>query len=312
MLTQPDITVIIPAYNAAKTLPRSVQSVQAQTLINWELIIVDDGASDNTAEIAQTLANEDLRIRVIRQENAGPSTARNYGASFARADILAFLDADDFWAPKRLNGMLEAFTALSSAGVLFSRTRFLNAHTLRSGTLTPHLPHLTATDLMSENAVCSASNIVCRKTVFDCAGGFTKGLNYAEDQDLLLRIALKDKWQIRGVDAEWFFYQSTDTSQSSDLEAMRKGWLSMVAAAQKTFPEKAVKSVQYAYGPFHRQLARRALRMHQPLSALRYLIMALSRDPLLITRQPKRTLLTLAGAFLTLIPSLKLREFIAK
>ena len=312
MKPNPTVSIIMPAYNASATLTASVRSAQAQSLQNWELIIVDDGSTDDTAQVALRLADLDSRITVLQRPNRGPSAARNVGASIASADILAFLDADDFWASERLEGMVKAFKVLPNAGVLFSRTRFIDAESLKPGTLTPHHARLTPTDLMSENALCSTSNIVCRSATFHATGGFTPGLNYAEDQDWLLRVALENKWHILGLDQEWFFYRSSERSQSSDLNAMRDGWLRMVGRACLDFPETAPEAAQRAYGPIHRQLARRALRMAKPRLALGYLKLALQHDPLMLVRQPKRTALTLAGSLLSLIPSKALKELVAR
>lgn len=312
MNSTPAISIIMPAYKASETLASSVASVHAQSLQNWELIIVDDGSPDDTADIARALATKDMRIRVVCRENSGPSIARNRGVDLARADVLAFLDADDFWAPDRCLGMLTRFDENPAIGVLFSRTRFIDADTLKPGTLTPHYERLNASDIMAENVVCSTSNIVCRRMVFEQSGGFTPGLNYAEDQDWLLRVALDSRWQIAGVDAEWFFYRSAENSQSSDLEAMRAGWFQMVGAACIDYPESAPCAIQKALGPSHRQLARRALRMAKPGTALRFMFCALRHDPLLIFRQPRRTVLTLVGAFISFIPSQTLKELVAK
>ena len=312
MSERPAVSVIMPAYRAAETIAMSVQSVQAQSLSDWELVIVDDGSPDDTAQIAASLARTDERIRVVRQSNQGPSAARNHGVRHARSDVLSFLDADDFWAPERLAGMLETLVSHPSVGVLFSRTRFVDSDTLTPGTLTPFIRQLSARDIMAENAVCSTSNIVCRKRVFEQTGGFSEDLHYAEDQDWLLRVALAGQWQIRGVDAEWFFYRSSSTSQSADLEAMRRGWFRMIESAGKSFPEATHQALRHAIGPIHRQFARRALRLGRPETALRYLRIALSRDPALLLRQPRRTALTIAGAVVALIPHPKLREFIAR
>ncbi|MEO1323979.1 MAG: glycosyltransferase family 2 protein [Pseudomonadota bacterium] len=312
MIPTPTVSIIMPAYNASETIALSIESAQAQTLENWELIIVDDGSTDNTVQIASSLAAEDPRICVLERPNRGPSVARNKGASIAKANILAFLDADDFWAPERLSGMVETFRNTPAAGVLFSRTRFIDAETLRPGTLTQHHPKLDAADLMAENVLCSTSNIVCRKQVFKANGGFTSGLNYAEDQDWLLRVALENKWQILGLDEEWFFYRSSSDSQSSDLAAMRDGWLRMVGRACLEFPDIAPAAARRAYGPIHRQLARRALRLAQPQQAFKFLRLALQHDPMMLVRQPRRTGLTLAGTILYLFPSQALKELVAR
>ena len=312
MSQQPAVSIIMPAYNAQATIAASIQSVRAQTLKNWELIIVDDGSKDDTADIASAIAKQDARICVVQRPNRGPSIARNVGASLAQAHVIAFLDADDFWAAERLSGMLAKFRDEPGAGVLFSRTRFIDANTLEPGTLTSFSEQLSASDLMSENALCSTSNIVCLRRVFEETGGFTPGLNYAEDQDWLLRVALEGKWQIKGVDKEWFFYRSADESLSTDLDAMRRGWFRMVEAAKIDFPEKAEWAVKRAFGPIHRQLARRALRMGQSARAFEFLMIALRRDPLLLLRQPKRTGFTLIGTILSFIPHPKLKELVAR
>lgn len=312
MTRHSDVTVIMPAYKAMDTIAESIRSVQSQTLQNWELIIVDDGSPDETAQIAIAAAGNDRRISVIQRCNRGPSLARNHGAGLARADVLAFLDADDLWAPQRLEGMLLALAEKPHAGVTFSRTRFLDANTLLLGTLTPHRAVLSAADLFAENAVCSTSNIVCRKALFEETGGFNPDLAFAEDQDWLLRVALGTDWKIMGLDEEWFFYRSSDASQSADLERMRLGWLRMVDAAHSAFPERAPRAARLAYGPLHRQLARRALRKARPTEALRYLALAFRYNPGLLLRQPRRTALTILGTLISFLPHRKLKELVAK
>ena len=88
------ISVIIPAYNAARTICRCIQSVLDQTYTEWEMIIVDDGSKDDTLDICQSY--DDSRIRVLHKENGGVSSARNHGLKFAQGDYIAFIDSDDF------------------------------------------------------------------------------------------------------------------------------------------------------------------------------------------------------------------------
>jgi GT2 family glycosyltransferase len=96
---KPAISVIIPAYNAAATLPRALDSVLTQTWPAHEIIVVDDGSSDATGEVARSYAG---RVRYVRQDNAGPSAARNQGVTAASGEWIAFLDADDWYYPERL------------------------------------------------------------------------------------------------------------------------------------------------------------------------------------------------------------------
>lgn len=103
----PRVTVIMPAFNAAKYISESIASVQQQTMHDWELIVVDDGSTDNTAEIVSKHAVGDCRIRFYHQDNGKQGKARNLALSHAQADWVAFLDADDLWLPDKLSRQLE-------------------------------------------------------------------------------------------------------------------------------------------------------------------------------------------------------------
>jgi glycosyltransferase involved in cell wall biosynthesis len=100
--------VVIPAYNARRTLAQALESVLRQTLDDWEAVIVDDGSSDDTAEIAQQFASRCARFHVVRQSNSGISAARNAGMRHLPAEYFAFLDADDLWLPDKLEKQVAA------------------------------------------------------------------------------------------------------------------------------------------------------------------------------------------------------------
>ncbi len=106
----PRVSIIMPAYNASAFLQQSVASVVSQTFSDWELIIVDDGSTDGTADLADSLAVSDSRIRVIHQSNSGVSYARNSGIAAASGDFIAFLDADDAYRPEFLAELFSAAT----------------------------------------------------------------------------------------------------------------------------------------------------------------------------------------------------------
>ncbi len=96
------VTVIIPAHNAARTIGRTLDSVSAQTYRDLEIIVVDDGSTDQTPTIVRTHSRVDPRIRLIRQDNAGVAAARNRGVSEARGSFVAPVDADDLWEPTKI------------------------------------------------------------------------------------------------------------------------------------------------------------------------------------------------------------------
>lgn len=109
------VSVIIPTYNRAKTIERAVDSVLAQTWKLIEVIVVDDGSTDNTVDILQTYGG---KIRVIRRENGGPSAARNTGIKSATGEIISFLDSDDTWLPSKTERQVKLLQQTESAGVV--------------------------------------------------------------------------------------------------------------------------------------------------------------------------------------------------
>jgi teichuronic acid biosynthesis glycosyltransferase TuaG len=112
---RPEVTVITPAHDAARFLARTIESVRAQTFADWEMCVVDDGSSDATPEIVETIAREDPRVRLIRRPRAGgPAAARNEGIDRSRGRYVAFLDSDDLWRPEKLAIQLETMRRTGS------------------------------------------------------------------------------------------------------------------------------------------------------------------------------------------------------
>jgi len=122
----PLVSVIIPAYNAAAYLDTALQSAVDQTMKNLEILVVDDGSRDSTPQLAKAWAQRDPRIRLIQQENAGASAARNHGLALARGRYVAFLDSDDLWEPGKLEAQLEVFQ-VGGIGLVHTGVQDINA-----------------------------------------------------------------------------------------------------------------------------------------------------------------------------------------
>ena len=101
------VSVIIPAYNQATFIPKAVASLQAQTLESWECLVVDDGSTDNTAEIVANLALHEPRVRLLQKQNGGSASARDMGLQFVAGEFIQFLDADDTIAPNKLEQQVQ-------------------------------------------------------------------------------------------------------------------------------------------------------------------------------------------------------------
>lgn len=186
------VSVVIPAYNYARFLPEAIASVLAQTFTTLELIVVDDGSTDDTPEVCASYTEP--RFRYLRQENAGLSASRNTGIRHARFSHVAFLDADDRWDPRFLETVVAEFTRLGSdfAAVATACSR-MDSH----GVALPpprqnflHEGELTVATFCLRNRPLSSS-IVVRRTVFEECGNFDTSLRSSEDRDMWIRIAAR-------------------------------------------------------------------------------------------------------------------------
>lgn len=111
----PLVSVIMPAYNAGPYIGEAIQSILDQTFANWDLIVVDDGSTDNTAEVVATFLS-DRRIRYHKQPNGGEPVARNTGIELSHGNLIAWLDADDIWFPEKLAKQIEIFAEYPEVG----------------------------------------------------------------------------------------------------------------------------------------------------------------------------------------------------
>lgn len=122
VIAQPLVSIIVPAFNAAATIAQSLETIRNQTFKNFETIIVDDGSTDSTAQIARNVCDGDSRFILIQQKNSGVSAARNTALERALGKFIAFLDADDLWLPEKLERQVELLA--SNPTVNFTYTNF--------------------------------------------------------------------------------------------------------------------------------------------------------------------------------------------
>lgn len=189
------ISVVIPLFNKARHIQRAIRSVLAQTWQDFELIVVDDGSTDGSGEVVRQIG--DPRIRLIVQDNAGVSAARNRGIQEATADLVAFLDADDEWLPCFLGTVMELRVRYPEAGMYATAYRysqggttwqpaFANCRTSPQGGLLDDYFHAA----MATPPVCS-SVVMIPKRILAEAGNFPMGIKRGEDLQTWAWIALR-------------------------------------------------------------------------------------------------------------------------
>lgn len=242
--THPLISVIVPAYNAEPFFLTALASAQAQTHPNIEIIVVNDGSTDNTLAIAQTAARADDRIRVISQDNSGVAAARNRGLAEARGEYVAPLDADDVWHPKNLALQLAALSA-AGPGVAVCYAWYLvideNADLQAVGPrnqLTSKRKILRAE--CDGNFIGNASSTLIRREALEQVGGYdctlrARGGQGCEDQALYM--ALAERWNFAVVPQYLIAYRSHPLSMSKDGAQMNRSYLLALADLRRRRPD---------------------------------------------------------------------------
>lgn len=190
MLEKDGVSVIIPTYNRAELLKRSVKSVQEQTYKKWEIIVVDDGSTDNTEDIIKKL--NDVRVKYIKNEkNMGAAASRNRGAEFAKYDYIAFQDSDDVWRIDKLEKQMAYMHQSTDYDMVYCS--FLKHYSNGGSLVVPNNQigeregDMYATLLV--NNVIGTPTVLIRRNVFLECGGFDTELKAIEDWDLAVRVA---------------------------------------------------------------------------------------------------------------------------
>ena len=186
------VSTIIPLCNGEKYIQQAIESVIAQTLKPLELIIVNDGSTDNSVALIETLVAP-FPIKLIHQANAGQSAARNHAARIAAGELLAFLDQDDFWYPNHLERLVAPFQSKPRLGWAYSdvdeidqKGRLVTLNLLT--TLPTKHPKRSLIDLLGEDMFILPSASVVLKSAFAQIKGFDEQLSGSEDDDLFLRL----------------------------------------------------------------------------------------------------------------------------
>lgn len=201
MSSDPLVSVVIPTYNRAAVVCRTIDNVFEQTYRNIEVIVVDDGSTDNTQAVLAQYGN---RIQVAVQANAGPAIARNRGAKLAHGELLAFQDSDDLWKPSKLQRQVNLLQKNRAAPCCLCNVlmRMVNGKPFTS------FDHslvrmndeegiwLNVLDVLATRFILFNQAVVIRRELFEKVGGFAEDLKYLEDYDLPLRLALEGPWAI--------------------------------------------------------------------------------------------------------------------
>lgn len=251
----PRVSVIMPAFNAAATLADTVASVQAQTYPHWELILAEDGSTDDTLAVAQALAAADPRIRVLPPEGPTglPARARNRALRAARGDYLAFLDADDRWRPEKLARQVEWLEAHpASGGVCCWHGTFGDPGRVRTERFRRHTGAVCTRHEALTGVPFMTLTLMIRRQVYDAIGGMDEDprLFSTEDADYFLRLVSHCRVdRLHAVLADYYLAPAAapSISQAAATADNAKGWALTAAWLEKGLLTPAEHRQRRAY-----------------------------------------------------------------
>lgn len=194
------VSVVIPTFNRARLLPSAIESVLAQSYRAVEIIVVDDGSTDNTSAV---LARYRDQIRVLTQANAGASAARNAGIAVSRGDIIAFLDSDDLWLPSKLERQVSLLqragpgTPCCLCNMSLAYASGQGGSSFDLSLIKPALPEglwINVLQVLATRFVLFNQAVAIRRSALEALGGFDERFAYMEDYDLAMRLAFAGPW----------------------------------------------------------------------------------------------------------------------
>jgi len=272
--TEPLVSVIIPTYNRAHVLERAIQSVVNQTYQHFEVIVVDDGSTDNTAEVASSIRDE--RVRYIRhQVNKGtPASARNTGIRAARGEFVGFLDSDDEWLPQKLQKQVDRFRSASrNVGVVYGGYAVVDDNTKRIiGEVYPRKRGYIFKEVLELSVPTNPLTPLVKKECFEKVGFFDEELRFGEDFDMWVRIA--QHYQFDFVDEVVASYYISPGQITGDRVRALEGFLKFMAKHEHTLSENPdIFAHQLKY------VGQCYLMQHEYASARRYFFKAVRANP---------------------------------
>jgi glycosyltransferase involved in cell wall biosynthesis len=296
----PKVSVVVPAYNAMKYLPETVESVLQQTLTDFEVLIVNDGSSDEIVEWGSQIT--DPRIKVISQENQGTAAARNKGITESQGEYIAFLDADDIWEPTKLEKQANCLDNNLLVGLVDAWTAYMDESGKLTGIVMRHTEEGDVYKKVFEtcdSSVCCGSSPMIRRSCFETLGLFDEN-SYIEDVDMWIRIAARYYYGV--IKEPLVRYRQHPHNKSKDCQSMLEGFRRLIEKTYRTLPTEVLYLRPQSYGRLYVYLAWRSIDNKDFQQAAHYRNLAIANYPQLLLR-PWFMRLSVAIAALELLGS---------
>lgn len=252
-MAEPLVSVIIPNYNYSRYIREAIDSVLAQTHSQIEIIVVDDGSTDDSRNVIESYGS---RVRPVFQQNSGVSAARNRGAKVSAGRFLAFLDADDVWLPEKAAKQLEAFGRGDDIGLVHvGLTEIDAAGNLGKTVLEGMEGDVVDEMLLFERPVIlgGGSGYMVRRELFDAVGGFDEQLSTSADWDLAFQVACRSK--VGFVPEPLLLYRVHGSNMHSNIGVMEHDVKIAWAKARSSLGADKARDWRLIYANLYRVLA---------------------------------------------------------
>jgi hypothetical protein len=299
-------SIIVPSYNVAATLRETLTALLAQTFSDYEVVIVDDGSTDETALIAESFTS-DPRVRLVQQRNRGLAGARNTGIADSSGVFIGFCDADDIWEPTKLATHVAHLQQRSDIGVSYSGSALIDeAGKLTGMAQQPRLKGVTASHIFKRNPIGNGSAPVIRRAVFDAIAYrpsqeterdwyFDETFRQSEDIECWLRIALTTDWMFEGLEGQLTQYRIASGGLSAATDRQLAAWERMVTKLSAISPQFFAQHVSAARSYQLRYLCRRAVSDLDAPRAMAFGKLALKTSIRPAFEEPIKSLVTLVA-----------------
>lgn len=253
----PKVSVVIPAYNAMNYLPATMGSLLNQTFEDFEVIVVNDGSSDETEEWVSQIENS--KIKLISQENKGLAGARNTGIAHAKGEYIAFLDADDLWEPTKLEKQVTVLEENPEVGLVYTWVALIDEQGEFTGRIFKNNAEGDVWNQLTERNIVECGSVaMVRRSCFETVGIFDRNLrSFVEDWDMWLRIA--SRYSFKLIKEPLVYYRQISTSASRNWEAMEQSFRMVIEKAFACAPSELLYLKKRSYGAATLCLAWKAL-----------------------------------------------------
>ncbi len=288
------VSVIVPAYNVSKYIKEALISLEQQTFTDFEVLIVDDGSTDDTADIVQKFCQRDSRFKLLQKSNGGLSSARNHGIRHAQGEYIALLDGDDVYHKDKLANHALRLYREADVGVVYSASQAIrddgkSTFISLSGKPVDENPEIA---LLCKNFVGHGSNAMFRRCLIDEVGDFDESLRSWEDVDFWLRIAATGKWRFYREKQILVYYRVRSSGLSFNIVQMRNSGEMVIESALLRSPELIKPMLPTVYAYMYRYLSRLCLQSGDMQTARDFIDQALICDKSIFSKDV-RSLVTL-------------------